>query len=230
MHIPVNRGPGAVDPARGSSGRQQPDAPAERARSGRGTSASHTQEGQTPAPVAGPQDAELKEDLGAEYEFRGDVLEDELESARQEAAAHLDTAQRLQADFDNYRKRMAREQEERSRSASQRVIAEMLPAVDNLERALAHTEASAQHSQLAEGVRMVLQQILDVFEKEGVERIDALDQPFDPMEHQAVGQVQRDDVPDGTVVEMYQPGYRGQGRVLRPASVVVSTGGPAPKE
>ena len=77
---------------------------------------------------------------------------------------------------------------------------------------------------------MVLQQVLDVLAKEGVERIDPLGQPFDPNEHQAVGQVERDDVPDGTVVDLYQSGYRMYGRVLRPAAVVVSTGGPAPKE
>jgi len=110
------------------------------------------------------------------------------------------------------------------------VIAEMLPALDNLERALAHVEAGGSGEQLVDGVKMVLQQVLDVFGKEGVERIDPVGGQFDPNEHQAVGQAERVDVPDGTVVDMYQAGYRMHGRVLRPASVVVSTGGPAPKE
>lgn len=177
-----------------------------------------------------PLDPELADDLGAEFEFRGDVLEDELEGARREAAAHLDTAQRLQADFDNYRKRVARDAEDAAKRAGQRVIAEMLPALDNLERALAHVGAGGDGVQLVDGVKMVLQQVLDVFAKEGVERIDPLGQPFDPNEHQAVGQADRPDVPEGTVVDMYQAGYRMHGRVLRPAAVVVSTGGPAPKE
>ncbi len=177
-----------------------------------------------------PLDPELEGDLGAEFEFRGDVLEDELESARREATAHLETAQRLQADFDNYRKRMAREQEDAVRRAGQRVIAEMLPALDNLERALAHVEAGGEGAELVVGVRMVVQQVLDVFGKEGVERIDAVGATFDPNEHQAVGQVERPDVFEGTVVEVYQGGYRMHGRVLRPATVVVSTGGPAPEE
>ena len=204
----------SVDPARGSSERREGDAPAERARSGRGI-------GSTPI-----DDPELLDDLGAEYEFRGDKLEDELESARREAAAHLDTAQRLQGDFDNYRKRVARDAEDAAKRAGQRVISEMLPALDNLERALAHVEAGGSGEHLTDGVRMVLQQVLDVFAKEGVERIDPTGGPFDPNEHQAVGQAQRDDMPEHTVVEVYQSGYRMYGRVLRPAMVVVSTGGP----
>ena len=173
-----------------------------------------------------PLDPELADDLGAELEFRGDVLEDELEVARREAAAHLDAAQRVQAEFDNYRKRVARDAEDAAKRAGQRVIAEMLPAVDNLERALAHAGSGAESAELAEGVRMVLQQVLDVFAKEGVERIDPSGEPFDPNEHQAVGQAQRDDMPEHTVIEVYQSGYRMYGRVLRPAMVVVSTGGP----
>ena len=173
-----------------------------------------------------PLDPELADDLGAELEFRGDVLEDELEVARREAAAHLDAAQRVQAEFDNYRKRVARDAEDAAKRAGQRVIAEMLPAVDNLERALAHAGSAAESAELAEGVAMVLQQVLDVFAKEGVERIDPTGGPFDPNEHQAVGQAQRDDMPEHTVIEVYQSGYRMYGRVLRPAMVVVSTGGP----
>jgi molecular chaperone GrpE len=173
-----------------------------------------------------PTDPELADDLGAEYEFRGDVLEAELEVARQEAATHLETAQRIQADFDNYRKRVARDAEDGARRAGQRVISELLPALDNLERALAHAGTSDDSKALADGVSMVLQQVLDVFAQEGVERIEPVGEPFDPTEHQAVGQAQRDDVPDGTVVELYQCGYRMHGRVLRPATVVVSTGGP----
>ena len=205
---------GGVDPARGSSEGRPGDPPAERARSGRPADAT-------------PTDPELEADLGAEFPFRGDVLEDELENARREAAAHLDTAQRLQADFDNYRKRMAREQEEACKRASQRLITDLLPVVDNLERALAH---APEDDPLGEGVRMVLQQLFDVFAKEGAERLDALGEPFDPNEHQAVGRAERPDVVEDTCVAVYQPGYRMQGRVLRPASVVVSCGGPARQE
>ena len=180
----------------------------------------------TPPGASGPADPTLAEDLGAEFEFRGDQLEGELEAAREEAGRHLETAQRLQAEFDNYRKRVAREQEDAIKRAGQRIISEVLPALDNLERALGHAESAGESAELAAGVEMVRQQILDVFAKEGVERIDPVGEPFDPNEHQAVGQATRDDVPEGTCVDMYQCGYRMHGRVLRPAAVVVSTGGP----
>lgn len=180
--------------------------------------------------AAGAIDVELAEDLGAELEFRGDVLEAELEAARRESAAHLETAQRLKAEFENYRKRVARDQEDAERRAGQRIVSEILPAIDNLERALAHAEESGEGPELASGVRMVLQQLTDVLAKEGVEPIDPVGAAFDPHVHQAVGQAHRTDVPEGTVVEVYLKGYRMHGRVLRPAMVVVSTGGPTPEE
>lgn len=195
---------------------------------GRGPREDRAAEATSKAPSAAPgmTDPELETDLGAEFEFRGDQLERELEAARAEAAANLETAQRLQADFDNYRKRVARDADDAAKRAGQRVIGELLPALDNLERALAHVEAGGTGEELVGGVRMVLGQVLDVLAKEGVERIEPSGQPFDPMEHQAVGQAQRDDVPENTVVEVYQCGYRMYGRVLRPAAVVVSVGGP----
>lgn len=197
--------------------------------SGPGAREDHPAEVPFGAPPAGSPvtDPGLEQDLGAEFEFRGDVLEGDLETARAEAVAHLETAQRVQADFDNYRRRVSRDAEDAAKRAGQRVIAELLPALDNLERALAHADAGSEGAELAGGVRMVLQQVLDVLAKEGVERIDPEDAEFDPNEHQAVGQAERVDVPAGTVVEVYQCGYRMHGRVLRPATVVVSTGGPS---
>ena len=208
-----HQGVGGAGPARGSSEGRLGDPPAERARSDRPADAMTT-------------DPTLEQDLGAEFEFRGDQIENELEVAREEAGRHLETAQRLQAEFDNFRKRVAREQEDALKRAGQRIITEVLPALDNLERALAHAEESGESAEFVAGVQMVRQQILDVFAKEGVERIDPVGEAFDPNEHQAVGQAQREDVPEGTCVDMYQCGYRMHGRVLRPASVVVSAGGP----
>jgi len=211
-----HQGVGGAGPARGFSQEGRSGGPpAESARPDRPDDAVST-------------DPELEQDLGAEFEFRGDQLEAELEAAREEAGRHLETAQRLQAEFDNYRKRMAREQEDAVKRAGQRIIMEVLPVLDNLERAVAHAEEAGGPSDLTDGVRMVLQQMLDVFAKEGVERIEPEGQPFDPNEHQAVGQAERDDVPEGTCVDMYQCGYRMHGRVLRPAAVVVSTRGPRP--
>ena len=175
-------------------------------------------------------DPELETDLGAELEFRGDQLESELEEARREAAGNLEVAQRLAAEFENYRKRVTRDREDAERRAGQRIVLEMLPAIDNLERALLHAEETGDGPELAGGVRMVLNQLLDVLAKEGVEAIDPAGQPFDPHAHQAVGQERNAEAPEGTVLDVYLRGYRMHGRVIRPAMVIVSTGGPAPEE
>jgi len=174
-------------------------------------------------------DPELEGDLGAEFDLRGDNLERELESARAEAAGHLETAQRLQAEFENFRRRVTRDQGDLVARAGQRVIEELLPVVDNLERAIDHTAAGGDLAQLLTGVEMVHQQMLGVFGKEGVEIIDPLGAEFDPQVHHAVGQREDAEVPDGTVVEVFQKGYTPGGRVVRPATVIVSTGGPARK-
>jgi len=175
-------------------------------------------------------DPELRDDLGAEFELRGDQLEAALDEARAQANEHLETARRVQADFENYRKRVAREQADAVKRAGERIVLEMLPLVDNLERAIDHAAADATGKELIEGVEMVLGQMLDVLAKEGTTQVDPLGQRFDAMKHQAVGQREDAEVPDSTVVEVYQKGYEMHGRVIRPAMVIVATGGPAAEE
>ncbi|MCE5191790.1 MAG: nucleotide exchange factor GrpE [Actinomycetia bacterium] len=174
-------------------------------------------------------DPELEGDLGAEFDLRGDNLERELEAARAEAAGHLETAQRLQAEFENFRRRVTRDQGDLVARASERIVEELLPVLDNLERAIDHTTAGGDLAQLLKGVEMVHQQMLDVFGKEGVEVIDPFGEKFDPRLHHAVSQSEDAEVPDGTILDVFQKGYRLGGRVVRPAMVVVSTGGPARK-
>lgn len=175
-------------------------------------------------------DPELLEDLGAQLAPER-VDEAELEAARAEAERNLAAAQKWQAEFENYRRRQERDAAERASRATDRIVTELVPVLDDLERAIDHTVASAVHGaeldQLLKGVEMVRTRILGVFTKEGVEVIDPLGSAFDPHEAQAVGQREDAEFPDGTVVEVYQKGYRAGGRVLRPAMVVVSTGGPA---
>jgi molecular chaperone GrpE len=172
----------------------------------------------------------LAQDLGAEFEFRGDVLETELEAARNEAAEMRDRALRTAAEFDNFRKRITREREEERRRAGERLVTEMLPAIDNLERAIAHAEAGGDEKHLLGGVEAVYTQLLGVLGKEGVEIIDPSGEAFDPMTQQAVSQKEDADVPEGTVVDVFQKGYALGGRVIRSAMVVVSTGGPTVSE
>lgn len=187
-----------------------------------------------PASGGAAFDPALADDMPAEVEMdeTGGVaacdlsLDEQLAAAREEAVMWRDRAQRSAAEFDNYRKRMQREQADLLSRAAERVVSEVLPALDNLERALVHVQEGGDATQLLQGVQMTHGQILDVLTKEGVEVIDPMGQPFDPMQHQAVGQHEDPSVPDHTVTAVYLKGYRMGGRVVRPASVVVATGGP----
>ena len=183
--------------------------------------------------AAGSQDAidpELAEDLGPELELRGDQLQAELEALRVESAEHRDRAMRAQAEFENFRKRITRERDEERRRAGERLVLELLPALDNLERAIEHTTAGGDLKHLLAGVEAVHAQILGVLGKEGVSVIDPTGEHFDPMLQQAVSQREDASVPEGTVIEVFQKGYSLGERVIRSAMVVVSTGGPQAQE
>jgi molecular chaperone GrpE len=177
-------------------------------------------------------DPELEEDLGAQLDAERDTSA-ELAAARDEAARNLATAQRWQAEFENYRKRQERDLADMRTRAGERIVVELLPVLDDLDRTIDHTVASAatgsELKHLLKGVEMVRTRILSVFAKEGVEVIDPFGVAFDPQLHQAVGQREDPDVPEHTVVEVYQKGYLLGSRVIRPAMVLTSTGGPATK-
>jgi len=184
---------------------------------------------QTPADEA-PEllDPELESDLGPELELRGDVLEGELAAAREEAEQWRDKALRAQAEFENSRRRLEGRHADALLRASERVVMELLPVVDDLERAIDHVVVDS--PELAEGIVAVLRKLMNVMDKEGVEQIDPLGKPFDAEKHHAVQLAEDTEVADHTVVTVFQKGYEMHGRVLRPAMVVVSTGGPQAKE
>jgi molecular chaperone GrpE len=171
-----------------------------------------------------PVDPELEEDLAAMPD-----LEAELDAAREEAARNLAAAQHWQAEFENFRKRQTAQAADQATRAGQRIVEELLPVLDNLDRAIDHTVRGGDLEHLVKGVESVHTQIMGVFKKEGVEEIDPFGSAFDPTVHQAVNQVEDPGVPEHTVVEVFQKGYLMGGRVVRPAMVVVSTGGPARK-
>jgi molecular chaperone GrpE len=131
---------------------------------------------------------------------------------------YLALAQRIQADFENYRKRAAREAAAAGERAKSGLVRELLPIVDNLERALASAEDGEQH--LAEGVRLVHSELIAVLERNGIEQFDPSGDKFDPSEHEALSV--RNDGEPGVVLEVVERGYRANGTVLRPARVVVS--------
>ena len=156
-------------------------------------------------------------------------VSDDIEAAKAEAAASADRLSRLQADWENYRRRTERDRVTERERACEGLVKDLLPAIDDLERAIQHAQASAEGNdvaqQLAVGVSAVHEKVVSVLEKQGVEVIDPAGQPFDPMDHQAVGRVENPDEYDETVADVYQKGYRMGGKVVRPAMVTVTYGG-----
>jgi len=152
-----------------------------------------------------------------------DEFELELEAVRQEAQDNYDKYMRASAELDNVRKRTARELEDFRKFAVEKVITELLPVVDNLERAIHSSDTDEKDVDgLVEGVDLVLKDLLKVFDKFGVKPIESLEKPFDPTFHQAVMQEESTDQPNNTVISELRKGYLIHDRLLRPAMVVVS--------
>jgi molecular chaperone GrpE len=165
----------------------------------------------------------------------GEVLEaevseepDPLAVAQEENKRLREKVLRLAADFDNFRKRARRDNEESARRARVDLLREMLPVFDNMERAVAHSEQAPDVQAVATGVKMVVKQFQDVVAKLGVERIQAVGEPFDPNVHEAIQQVETSDYASGTVVAEMLAGYRWGERLLRAAMVVVARGPASP--
>jgi len=145
-----------------------------------------------------------------------------------ELAQWKDTALRARADLDNFRKRMAQESADARRFANASLLEELLPVLDNFQFGLQAAEADAGAKNLLVGLNMVASQFQAFLRDQGVEEVAAVGQPFDPNIHEAVGQQASAEVPEGTVMSQVRRGFKLRDRLLRPATVVVSTG-PAPK-
>jgi molecular chaperone GrpE len=155
-----------------------------------------------------------------------EALERELEALRQEKGQLEERWIRLQADFDNFRKRTLREKQEALSYGHELVVKDLLPVVDNLERAIEHASASsgADFEGLLQGVELVRRELLGALAKHGVEPIQAEGEVFDPNLHEALGQMEDDKVSAGHVSRVLQRGYLLRDRLLRPARVMVSKG------
>jgi molecular chaperone GrpE len=151
-----------------------------------------------------------------------DNLRQELAAKELEAKANYDRFLRQVAELDNFKKRSAREREEVARFANEALIKDLLPVVDNLERAIAHASGGGNGKPLVEGVEMVLKGLLDVLAKHGVTQISAVGQPFDPSKHEAMAQVEDESHEPNSVVEELHKGYTLRDRLLRPALVSVA--------
>jgi molecular chaperone GrpE len=145
-----------------------------------------------------------------------------LAEAEQARDQHLDLAKRTQAEFENYQKRAQRDSAQALRYAQAPLAFDILGALDNLDRAVAAAQQAGETGPLVQGVAMVQAQLLDVFRRHSVVRIDSQGEPFDPNLHQAVMQQPSKEHPAGTVIQVLESGYRIHDRVLRPARVIVS--------
>ena len=189
--------------------------------------------------VTAPADEHSEDDLQREDEASSDAPEtakepgpedasgrddEELERLAVEARDMRSLAQRKQAEFENYRRRIERERAETVKYAAADVIKEILPVLDNLERAMESAKAAPAEGegQLREGVEIICKQFRDTLNKLGLTEVNAQDAPFDPHIHEAVGRVETDEHPEGTVVTVLQRGYLFKDRLLRPSMVSVS--------
>ena len=158
-------------------------------------------------------ETDAEEDASAEEETPTAALEAELKEKN-------DRILRLQADFENFRRRTAKEKEELAAVITQNILTDLLPLLDNFERAMEVEQTDGKA--FRKGMEMIFTQLCEVLDKYGLESIEAEGQPFDPNFHQAVMRVENPDVGDGTITQVLQKGYRVKGRVVRPAMVQVA--------
>jgi molecular chaperone GrpE len=169
------------------------------------------------------KDEEIYPKSGSEDKGNGIAkLREQLDSKEQENKNLQDKYVRLYAEFENFKKRASRDQEEYTKHANERLLKELLPVLDNLERAIYHAKEVQDSPKILAGLELVLKQFLEVMNKFGVSPFESYLKPFDPSKHQAIGQTDSDEHENGTVVEEVQRGYRFNDRILRPALVMVS--------
>jgi molecular chaperone GrpE len=180
----------------------------------------------SPQPQAAPEPEPAAEPASPAGES---PLDETLAALTAERDELKDRVLRLAAETDNFKKRLERDKAEFLRRANEGIVKDLLPVLDNLERALGHSEEPGNQGSLAQGVSLTSQELLKVLERHGLEKIEALGQPFNPEFHEAMMQQEDPASDENTVLMELQKGYVFQGRLLRPAMVVVSKK-PAPSD
>lgn len=181
-------------------------------------------------PEAEVVDAEIVEEADSP-ETSGDEASEEASAeaavakAKEEAAEWQGKYLRLHAEWDTYRRRMKEQREEESRRATEKLVEDIIPVLDDFERSIDYANENGEEGLLG-GVTAVYAKLNEVLVKEGVEVIDPVGQPYEALEAQAVATVDNSNVPDETVEQVYQKGYRMGNKVIRPAMVTVAVGGP----
>ena len=154
-----------------------------------------------------------------------EAAEDILAKVKAEAEEWQGKFMRLHAEWDTYRRRTEEQRAEERVRAGENLVSSLLPVLDDFERSIGYAETNGEAG-LLEGVKQVHAKLIDVLVKGGVQVIDPVGEAFDALEHQAVAKVDRTDVPDETVEQVYQKGYKMGKKVIRPAMVTVTSGGP----
>ncbi|WP_205842215.1 nucleotide exchange factor GrpE [Natranaerobius trueperi] len=178
------------------------------------------------------EEVDFEENSEEKYEQEQNVTYEELqnqfndlvtekEKLTEERDQYLNQLRRLQADFDNYKRRVSKEWDKKSLEKAEEVVGDILGVLDNFERALQNASEDVDE-QYQQGVKMIYDQLYEVLKKHGLEKIDAQGETFDPNYHQAVMQVESEDHESNIVVEELQPGFLFKGRLLRPSVVKVS--------
>ncbi len=185
------------------------------------TEAAQTAASETEDTQAAEQEAQAAEEETSEKE----ETEDPIEAAKKEAAAWQDKYLRLHAEWDTYRRRMNEQREEEKARAAEKLVEGLIPVIDDFERSIDYAEKNGETGLLG-GVQAVHTKMLEVLTKHGVEMIDPKGEAFNALEALAVATVDDPSVPDETVAEVYQKGYRMGNKVIRSAMVTVTQGGP----
>jgi len=156
---------------------------------------------------------------------------EELRAAAEKSSENREKMLRTLAEMENLRKRQEKEKKEYINYANQELLNEILPVLDNFDRALASADNNPEAASYLQGVEMIYKQLEEVLRRQGLEEIEALGEPFDPFFHEAVQQDFTDEYPDGTILEVLLKGYLFRGKLLRPAAVkVASSPGEAPDD
>jgi len=175
-------------------------------------------------PKPGVASADSRDDADSSAEAAGEGAQaEQLQKLVAEKQDLTNSLVRLQADFDNFRKRTEKERDEARHRGVEHLIEQLLPVLDGFDRALAAHDDPA-YEDYSKGFELIRKQLWDVLSKQGLHRIESVGKEFDPHMHHAVEQVPTNDYPDGAVIEEYQPGYTFHHRVLRPAMVRVASG------
>ena len=180
-------------------------------------------EDERPRPGVAPVESSGDDAGSAAASASESALAEQLQKLAAEKQDLTNTLVRLQADFDNYRKRTEKEHDQARHRGVENLVEQLLPVLDGFDRALA-AHADPAYEDYRKGFELIRKQLWDLLAKQGVHRIESIGKEFDPNVHHAVEHVPTSDYPDGAVIEEFQPGYTFHHRVLRPAMVRVASG------